>query len=430
MKTKIILILILFFSTSFAQIEEWINYSYMELPVSNAEALVHNNTIYVLGGYSDSLQRDARIMQMFSPESDSWNALLSLSSPRMDFVADIYYDSIYFFGGEFQYWEATTDNELATFAIERMDLNGNVSDAYHHHALFKRTGATGHIHGDNFYIFGGNVKADTVFSFNPYAVVYNIPQKEITTMLDTLNYDAELPSWQISEIVGDDIYIFGGVSYGVSNKIWKYNTNTNTLTTLPINLSIPRAGGDAVYRPQEQAIYIIGGFNESESALRTVEKFYIDGGNYRIESAPDLNIPRAHCSAVYWNNQIFVMGGYNTSKMLSGTIEIMSFTDLTDVESEGTIPNEFMLEQNFPNPFNPATTISFRLPEATFAELRIYSATGELVNTLFQSYLQSGTHSFVWNGKMENGLGAPSGIYLYQLRAGKFIENKKMMLLR
>jgi protocatechuate 3,4-dioxygenase beta subunit len=89
-------------------------------------------------------------------------------------------------------------------------------------------------------------------------------------------------------------------------------------------------------------------------------------------------------------------------------------------------PNEFCLGNNYPNPFNPATTISFNLPNPASWTLNIYNVAGQLVRT-FEGY-SSGQMSVIWNGKDNSGNEVASGIYFYKLNADNFTATKKMVL--
>ncbi len=92
--------------------------------------------------------------------------------------------------------------------------------------------------------------------------------------------------------------------------------------------------------------------------------------------------------------------------------------------------NEHVLLPNSPNPFNPETKISFYLNTAENAVLKIYNTKGELVQTLVNSQLSAGLHSYIWNGTDSSNQNVASGIYYYQLRAGNQIETRKALLLK
>ncbi len=102
-----------------------------------------------------------------------------------------------------------------------------------------------------------------------------------------------------------------------------------------------------------------------------------------------------------------------------------------DAELAATgVPQEFRLEQNYPNPFNPETEIGFALPEASAVKLTVFNLLGERVRTLVEQECPAGFHRVIWDGKDERGRLLASGIYLYRLQAGEFVQVKKMSLLR
>ena len=97
------------------------------------------------------------------------------------------------------------------------------------------------------------------------------------------------------------------------------------------------------------------------------------------------------------------------------------------------VPLSFKLEQNYPNPFNPQTSIRFGIPAAAaehIVTLNVYDVLGKKVSEIFNGQLKSGYHEFVWNGRNIHQKPAASGVYFYQLKSGKHIAVRKMVLLR
>src|SRR5262245_32042786 len=88
------------------------------------------------------------------------------------------------------------------------------------------------------------------------------------------------------------------------------------------------------------------------------------------------------------------------------------------------------LEQNTPNPFNPATTIRFTLPSSEHVRLDVYDAAGRRVRTLVDEVRARGPHQVEWDGRDEHAVALASGIYFYRLTARGFAESKKMALLK
>ena len=90
-------------------------------------------------------------------------------------------------------------------------------------------------------------------------------------------------------------------------------------------------------------------------------------------------------------------------------------------------PANYSLDQNYPNPFNPSTLIGYQLPEASHVSLKIYDELGREIVTLVNEFKQAGTYYSqfsILNSQL------PSGIYFYTLKAGEFMETKKMILLK
>ena len=92
--------------------------------------------------------------------------------------------------------------------------------------------------------------------------------------------------------------------------------------------------------------------------------------------------------------------------------------------------SEMSLSQNQPNPFNPATTISFVLPEQMRVIMAVFDIDGKLVKTLVDKPLSSGPNKVTWDGTNDRGNSVSSGVYFYRLQAGKRVLTKKMVLLK
>ena len=93
-------------------------------------------------------------------------------------------------------------------------------------------------------------------------------------------------------------------------------------------------------------------------------------------------------------------------------------------------PNDYMLIQNYPNPFNPETAITYYLPEYNFIEISIYNLEGKKVNILYKGYSESGYHTIHWNGKNNQDVSLPSGVYILSLEYDNKILNNKMVKIK
>jgi parallel beta-helix repeat protein len=113
-------------------------------------------------------------------------------------------------------------------------------------------------------------------------------------------------------------------------------------------------------------------------------------------------------------------------KIYSNGYHLWSYDIITALEKEDEqIPKTYSLSQNYPNPFNPSTSIEFSLPKSEYVELKVFNILGEKVTTLVSDKLQSGSHTFQFDGS-----DLASGIYLYRIEAGEFQDVKKMVLIR
>jgi len=115
---------------------------------------------------------------------------------------------------------------------------------------------------------------------------------------------------------------------------------------------------------------------------------------------------------------------------------LLNIGSRTDVEERyRDIPSSFGLDQNFPNPFNPCTTIRFTVPEMSQGgnvNLTIYDLLGRKVRTLMDAQVGAGGYETAWDGKDGAGKVVSSGVYLYRLTVdgGRGTETRKMVLVR
>ncbi|PID80832.1 hypothetical protein CSB20_05420, partial [bacterium DOLZORAL124_64_63] len=118
---------------------------------------------------------------------------------------------------------------------------------------------------------------------------------------------------------------------------------------------------------------------------------------------------------------------YSYGMMINGQ-EIRG--DELEVEFLSGLPTVFALRSNYPNPFNPATTIKFDLPRSSHVKLNIYDVAGRLVRTLVDEVRPAQTHEVMWDGTDRGGRRVSSGTYYYVLQAGDFKATNKMMLVK
>ena len=126
----------------------------------------------------------------------------------------------------------------------------------------------------------------------------------------------------------------------------------------------------------------------------------------------------------YWG-QTEVLNGI--SYTITATWDSIAVVGIAEAGSQ---PSGYDLHQNFPNPFNPSTTIRYNIPECSDVNLSIYDAKGRVVLAHNEFQNHAGEYEFTWYGEGEQGLGVPTGVYFARLEAGGFSQTIKMLLLK
>ena len=96
---------------------------------------------------------------------------------------------------------------------------------------------------------------------------------------------------------------------------------------------------------------------------------------------------------------------------------------------EELMPDRLVLHSNFPNPFNPSTTLRYDLPQSGMVNITIHNVKGELVKTLLNSYQNAGFKSVQWNATNDRNKPVSAGLYIYNIQTKEAIQSKKMILL-
>lgn len=130
------------------------------------------------------------------------------------------------------------------------------------------------------------------------------------------------------------------------------------------------------------------------------------------------------------NDGVLDCAFYSYTFPYNGTYQYEVYSTGVTTEMKETTPRSFVLNQNFPNPFNPSTVIRFTLEKSQQVSVDIFNVEGRLIRTLVQENLSEGSHQVTWDGKDERGYNLPSGIYFYSLKGVSQHLTKKMVLLK
>lgn len=188
---------------------------------------------------------------------------------------------------------------------------------------------------------------------------------------------------------------------------------------------------------------------ENGLQLRWRKNLELDLHGYNIyrSVAPSTDFIRVNnkvCIDTTWIDTLFNQGTYSyfitavdSSGYESTTSDTLSGSPTVEVASTNTNkPKEFVLYQNFPNPFNPTTLIQFDLPEESYVVLKLYNILGKEISTLVDRKLEPGKHDILFHAVDKNGTNLPSGVYFYRVYCSSmqpngrnFNETKKFLII-
>ena len=364
-------------------------------PRRAAQAGVVDGIIYNIGG-----NQSERNCEAYDPVTDTWDTTLTpMPGGGGDLAVTVYNGLIYTFGGGYytvgpysnvyaynpltNTWDTTlTPMPTARFGLQTYLVNGKI------------------------YAIGGS-------------------QAQYTSLATVEVYDPVTDSWETKEnmpftsvffagaVVDSLIYVIGGTSDWLTGdgEVWVYDP------TIPVELTsfTASANGEEVILNWSTATELNNFEFEVQRSFESSEFFtvgvvYGKGTTTEMQDYTycDKNLSDGIYS--YRLKQVDYNGSYEYSEVVE--VEFRAF-------------NSYLLEQNYPNPFNPTTTIGFGLQNKSNVKIVVLNSIGEEVAVVLNEERESGYHTVEFNAA-----NLPSGVYFYQLKAGEFIQTKKMILLK
>ena len=242
---------------------------------------------------------------------------------------------------------------------------------------------------------------------------YNLVFRDINDPLTVLftiakpNADFMLP-----DFTTDGLVYFLDTNY--YPRIYALDENLQRLTYL---YRIPRPENKPLFPFPFQGILT--------STLSIVSDVYF----YDATATNELKLGTANSHLLKTNAFTFL--DHETTAFRTGTgMDIFDFNYVKSENNKTVLPEKTGLLANYPNPFNPETTIRFVTIKPGEVVLNIFNIRGQKVRSLFKEYIDAGTHSVVWDGQDENGKETKSGVYFYQMITDDLKETKKMVLLK
>ncbi len=419
MKFRLLYITLIFLGFNiFAQ--NWQIVGRMPFPVSGGRAIVKDSLIYIIGGYSDSLHSRVSFIQEFNPRTNSWRLVGEMKTKRSGLTVVRHQDSLLIFGG-------ASNNTGFKNVLESWKFGSNTNEIKTN-TNFNRLFASSCLYNNRFYLIGGQSQSSPQDTSIHNIVGFNLPLLPLSFFSDTIFSVSNMPVQQMSVMIDSSIYLFGGVNFNILRGIYRFDLVQRKLNFVQ-NMPKGRAGGEAVYFDSIKKVYLIGGYNEQLKALNLVEVYFYYGSSFTTQIVSSLNYARREFMAVRYQNSIYVFGGLNSYDITVPYIEKLDvLTDINEFEENNS--KKFILYDNFPNPFNPSTTISFQLNKKSKVSLDVYSILGEHIENLVNAELEAGNYHYSWQARTKNSRELAGGIYLYSLTTSEARQTKKMILIK
>jgi len=195
-----------------------------------------------------------------------------------------------------------------------------------------------------------------------------------------------------------------------------------TIVVVPVN--DPPTAGFAVVK-SNNTVTFTDESNDSRDSEGVIVEWLWDFGDG--ETSSEQNPIHVYKAINTYTVTLTVTDNGNASAVTAQEVEI---SNIVGIAGEIALPEKFELSQNFPNPFNPSTTIRYALPERSTVRLTIYNMLGKEVRTLVNTVEDAGYKSIIWDGLDQHGRLISTGVYIYKIQAGNFSQTRKMVFMK
>lgn len=420
-----ILVLMIFVSLTFAQTKN--------LPDLYASALTNDGSkIYLLGGMTDNAYGSLLKTNLSSLVNDLWKYTPGENSwedetPSNDTKPEGRYyssigsnqssNSIYLFGGY-------DDNKLLT-DIWIFNLASKKWDKVNQPTTLSERGKYGVVHTNNsFYVIGGATTSDQPIKDNWQ---YNLTTNTWTKKKDVPFSDTHING--ATNVNPSKTFVFKKQG---TDKFYIYNEQTDTWREQTTTGTIPVERYNGICVSNGNMVYVGGGYTYTEGKLK--DFYELDTESWVWKKLSDLPKELDGPASTAMLNMVYVYGGIDkenkkTDKLYQYNISTNTWSEkstIVGVRETEKIPTDFVLYQNYPNPFNPSTNIEYELAKDGFVSLKVFDILGSEIATLVEEFKQPGKYTALctFNSTFS------SGIYFYKLKAGNFLQTKKMVYIK
>lgn len=368
----------------------------LPIPIGAGTAEVWNDSIFYFGG-ADSWNGQNRYPHVYKYDGQQWSYSDSIPDDMVWSIKSVIVgNEVYLLGG----WPGGAQ------LLRKYNLSNRTW-------IYLPSSPNSANWGNTTEYLNGNI-----YLFNPNANVYAYNINDSTWTTKTPN--TTLGTFGLSSaIYQDEIYITGFIY----NQFFKYTPATDQwiqLADIPIPVSSSAMG------IIDNKLYCVGGSGNGSPQNVYKDCWVYDftlNSWYREQF--EISDKRHWMATVQYQNVMYVVGGLDSSAVAVDIVEEILPQGISGIEISNNQPAQYSLEQNHPNPFNPSTIIRYHLHSTSHIELVIYNSLGQKVQSLVNTKQQNGEYSIKWDGTT-----FANGVYYYRLKAGNYIQTKKMMLLR
>lgn len=448
-------------------------------------AVAYNGKIYVLGGVTFLPTTVYKTVEVYNPQDSTWTTKSGLMpTARYSLTTCVFGDNIFAIGG----WENSADGPI----YDKVEVYNPETDEWktENPLPVRRAGLASLVLDGKIGVYGGSrtnhpligtsaiyeLSYDDIFATEPYvdkpyaridkdSVLFrtrfsNIYNHQFTTYLIHANSDSTyLDSLKLFDdgLHGDSLVNDG--LYGVfipprpvedfyHLSVSTIDNQTNKYYNTPNRCRFTTAGPikvDSIYavRISAQKKYTLQFYLKNFGSISQVNSPSIKvicndpcvtSTSWMSQSAPSI-LPgqSVQCNSIaniYYDSASFP-GYFNLKFEISsgGNLYWMDtvkyYVPVTGILKEELLPLEYALAQNYPNPFNSTCAIKYSIPKSSQVSLKIFDVLGSEIETLINEEKSGGTYELSWRAA-----NLPSGVYFYRLKAGSFVETKKMILLK
>lgn len=266
----------------------------------------------------------------------------------------------------------------------------------------------------------------TVNLFSQWQSVWVSNSIDYNTVAGWIGFEEDSDGWKSRFYTLDSNYFKIMTSHLSSTPAYTYTfTNAEKLAGFQLYSLSKDLTGDGITE-----FYVLGYYGSSSNYRQGFKIFDIVSGNVIFEKGDNsFSYSYPTLSDLDNNGNIECVFTKVTYPSWASYYAEVYTTTVTGTNSSDK-PIRFELKQNFPNPFNPVTNISFEISQSQNVRLRIFDITGQTIKMLVNDFKDAGTHEIVWDGTNDSGIKQPTGIYFYELLTNEQNSTKKMLLLK